>query len=86
MKKLFIETYNDFIEKFYLLDIEKEIQYVGAKKIGSYKESLNQSLINRSFDISEEKFNLFLNLKFNNLTKISYKEIMEELELQEFLI
>ena len=86
MKRLFIEVYNDYIDKFYLLDLEKEIQYVGVKNIGSYKESLNVSLVDKSLNISEQQFNEFLKLKFTNLTKMNYQQAMEYLQLQEFLI
>ena len=86
MKRLFIEVYNDYIDKFYLLDLEKEIQYVGVKNIGSYKESLNVSLVDKSLNISEQQFNEFLKLKFTNLIKMNYQQTMEYLQLQEFLI
>lgn len=86
MKKIYIENYNGEITKLYLLDLERRIQFLGSRKIEEYYESINTDLINKSFPISEEKFNELLKLKFLNIIKISYNDFLKKYELHEILI
>ena len=78
MKRLYIESYDNVISRIYLLDIENNIQYVGAQKIGSYKESLNLDYIEKSFIIDKQKFDLFFNSKFMILTKLNYVDFLNK--------
>jgi hypothetical protein len=86
MKRLYIENYDNTISKIYLLDTENKVQYIGAQKIGSYKEPLDLNFIEKSFPIDEEKFNVFFNSKFMILNKLNYIDFLNKYELQEFLI
>jgi hypothetical protein len=80
-----------FLKNFHLYDENKSKLYNGGKSIGVKFESIEKSLLfSLYYDlnvlISKQQFDDFLKLNFNELSDLSFKEIVEKLELQEWLI
>ena len=87
MKKIYL-AYNedDKLYKCYLLDLDKNIQYCGSKKIGSHFEKIDDYYLKDSHFISDEKFNEMLELKFNKIFEMNKMDFIKKYSFEEIII
>jgi hypothetical protein len=87
MKKIYIKCdESDEVYRCYLFDLDKNIQYFGSKKIGSYSEKIDDYFLKDSHFISDEKFNEMLELKFSKIFKMNKMDFIKKYSFEEIII